>query len=346
MDVSCTTLSQAQSVCTSLFASPSAAVYLDEFTVSNNGALNLVQSVPLPVTANDCGLNGLPNRRCTNSGQATAEGQITLSKDNNYIIHTCYDAPLGVLNVPKTVAAQVPRVIARVNMNGIVDTSISLGSFFAPASANSSSTVARRDGILRGSSDITCRAAASYDGQSFWAVGSANGMVYAGYYRNATSGEFDLRTVTDTITNGQFTASGANLRAVHIENCNILGVSAPGSTNQFPRFLYSMSFGPISGLNVSDLKSKTTNTGMQLYPLSPGIGRYFSGTGSNIWNSQTSPYDFEFQPSTTPGAAPSLWLCDDSSQVQYGTVSLPRIYNVIYHNFLSQFSFSLTFHSH
>jgi hypothetical protein len=92
--------------------------------------------------------------------------------------------------------------------------------------------------------------------------------------------------------------------------------------------LYSMSSGPISGLNVSDLGSKTTNTGMQLYPLSPGSGRYFAGTGNNIWNSQTSPYDFEFQPSTTPGAPPLLWLCDDSSNVQYGTVSLPQTYKV------------------
>jgi hypothetical protein len=253
---------------------------------------------------------------------------------------------VGVLNIPKTVAAQVPRVIARVNMNGIVDTSITLGTFFAPVAANASGSVARRDGILRGSSDTTSRVAASFDGQSFWAVGSANGVVFAGYYRNATSGKFDLQTVTDTI-NGQSTGTGANLRGVQIENCNVFGVSAPNATNQpYPRFLYSMSSSPISGFNIGNLPSKTTNTGLQLYPLSPGIGRYFSGTGSNIWNSQTSPYDFEFQPSTTPGAAPSLWLCDDSSQVQYGTVSLPRIYNVIYHNFLSQFSFSLTFHSH
>jgi hypothetical protein len=329
MGVSCTTLSQAQSVCANLFASPSTVVYLDEFSVSNNGALNLVQSVPLPVTAKGCGLNGLPNRRCTNSGQATAEGQITLSKDNKYIIHTCYDAPLGVLNVPKTVAAQVPRVIARVDMNGIVDTSITLGSFFAPASAvNTSATVARRDGILRGSSDTTCRAAASYDGHSFWAVGTANGIVYAGYYRNATSGNFDLQTVSQAI-NGQSSTSGANLRAVQIENCNVIAVSAPAPTNQtYPKFLYSMSSGPISGLNVSDLESKTTNMSIQLYPLSPGIGRYFSGTGNNIWNSQTSPYNFEFQSSLIPDAPPLLWLCDDSSNVQYGTVSLPQTYKV------------------
>jgi hypothetical protein len=325
-----------------LFASPSTAVYLDEFTVSNSGALSLAQSVPLPVTANDCGLNGLPNRRCTNSGQSTAEGQITLSKDNNYIIHTCYDAPLGVLNVPKTVAAQVPRVIARVNMNGIIDTSVALGSFFAPSSVNSSATVARRDGLLRGSSDTTCRAAASYNGQGFWAVGTANGIVYAGYYRNATSGKFDLQTVTQAIY-GQSSTSGANLRAVQIENCNVIAVSAPAPTNQvYPKFLYSMSSGPISGLNVSDLESKTTNMSMQLYPLSPGIGRYFSGTGSNIWNSQTSPYNFEFQPSLIPDAPPMLWLCDDSSIVQYGTVRLPQTYKVYYY----KFSFSLTFFSY
>jgi hypothetical protein len=327
MGVSCTTTSQAQSVCANLFASPSVAVYLDEFSINKDtGVLTLVQSIPYPVVAKDSGLNGLPNRRCTNSGQATAESQITISEDNNYIVHTCYDAPVGVLNIPKTVAARVPRVIARVNMNGIVDTSISLGSFFAPAAVNSSATVARRDGIPRGSSDTTSRAAASFDGQSFWAVGTANGVVFAGYYRNATSGKFDLQTVTDTI-NGQSTSSGANLRGVQIENCNVFGVSAPAPTNQtYPKFLYSMSSGPISGFNIGNLPSKTTNTGLQLYPLSPGIGRYFSGTGNNIWNSQTSPYDFEFQPSTTPGAPPLLWLCDDSSNVQYGTTQWGGLY--------------------
>ena len=344
LGVSCTTLSAARTVCGGLFSSPSVAVFLDEFSVNpNTGALTLVQSIPYPTIAKDSGLNGLPNRRCTNSGQATAESQITISEDNNYIIHTCYDAPVGVFRIPQTLAAQVPRVIARVNMNGIVDTSISLGSFFAPLFAeNVTSTGARRDGIPRSSNDATSRAAASFDGQSFWAVGSSNGVVFAGYYRNATSGRFDLQTVTDTI-NGQSTGTGANLRGVQIENCNVFGVSAPQPPNQtYPRFLYTMSSGPISGFNIGNLPSKTTNTGLQLYPLSPGIGRYFSGTGSNIWNSRTSPYDFEFQPSTTPGAPPLLWLCDDSSNVQFGTVCV-CIISIIKSNLA--ISTNLSFHS-
>jgi len=316
--VTCTTLSQAQSLCSNMFSSPSAAVFLDEFSVNKDtGALKLVQSIPFPTVAQGSGLNGLPNRRCTNSGQATAESQITLSEDNNYIVHTCYDAPLGILKIPSTVAAQVPRVVARVNMNGIVDTSISLGNFFGPAVVNSTNTVARRDGILRGSSDVTARAAASFDGERFWAVGTANGVVYASYSKNSSTGKQDLQTVTDTI-NGGTSASGANLRGIQIENCNVFGVSAPSSGN--PRFIYTMSEGPISGFNIGNLPSSTTNTGLKLWPLSPGLGPYF-GSGSPGWNSQTSPYDFEFQPNPVAGQPPLLWLCDDSSNVQFNTVS-------------------------
>jgi len=311
-----------------LFASPSVAVFLDEFSVdSTNGTLTLVQSIPLPTTGIGNGTNGRPNRRCTNSGQATAESQITLSEDNNYIIHTCYDAPIGLMQVPRTVAGTVPRVIARIDMNGSIDTSTTLGSFFAPVATNSTSSVARRDGFNRGSSDAACRSAASFNGQSFWATGSINGIVYASYEKNVTSGSWDLQSISDTI-NGQSTGTGANLRSVQIKNCNVFVVAAPAPVNQtYPKFIYSISSGLISGINKGTLRSMTTNTSLKLWPLSPGIGKYFSGSGSNIWNSRTSPYDFEFQPSLVAGQPPLLWICDDSSNVQFGVVCFQHCEN-------------------
>jgi hypothetical protein len=81
------------------------------------------------------------------------------------------------MNVPRT-TSQVNRVVAWVNMNGVVDTTISLETFFAPSAVtiatnvnNTISAIGRRDGIPRGSSDVTARAAASFDGQRFWVVG-------------------------------------------------------------------------------------------------------------------------------------------------------------------------------
>jgi len=328
LNVSCTTLPAARNFCQQLFASPSVAVFLDEFSVdSTNGTLTLVQSIPLPTTGIGNGTNGRPNRRCTNSGQATAESQITLSEDNNYIIHTCYDAPIGLMQVPRTVAGTVPRVIARIDMNGSIDTSTTLGSFFAPVATNSTSSVARRDGFNRGSSDAACRSAASFNGQSFWATGSINGIVYASYEKNVTSGSWDLQSISDTI-NGQSTGTGANLRSVQIKNCNVFVVAAPAPVNQtYPKFIYSISSGLISGINKGTLRSMTTNTSLKLWPLSPGIGKYFSGSGSNIWNSRTSPYDFEFQPSLVAGQPPLLWICDDSSNVQFGVVCFQHCEN-------------------
>ena len=81
------------------------------------------------------------------------------------------------MNVPRT-TSQVKRVVAWVNMNGIVDTTISLETLFAPSAVTISknvldtiSAIGRRDGIPRGSFDVTARAAASFDGKRFWVVG-------------------------------------------------------------------------------------------------------------------------------------------------------------------------------
>lgn len=77
-----------------LSGSTAAPVFLDELRVKADGTGELVQSLPFPsIVPNSVGALGLPNRLCTNSGQATAEGEIGLSADGRFIWHGCYDAP-------------------------------------------------------------------------------------------------------------------------------------------------------------------------------------------------------------------------------------------------------------
>jgi hypothetical protein len=95
---------------------------------------------------------------------------------------------------------------------------------------------------------------------------SANGVVYASWAKNTTTGKPDLLTVASQQTvNGVNTIDGSNLRGIQIENCNVFGVSAPQPNGQtYPKFIYTMSEGPISGFNVGKLPSSTSNTGLKV----------------------------------------------------------------------------------
>lgn len=91
--------------------SASAAVFLDEYTSTGT----LVQSVALPGAASGS------NNAFTNSGSATSEGALTLSSDGQYLALAGYAVSPGQTLVSSTTG--VNRVAARVDMNGVVDTS-------------------------------------------------------------------------------------------------------------------------------------------------------------------------------------------------------------------------------
>ena len=121
------------------------AVFLDEYTQS--GAL--VQSIALPTSAVDA------NRRLTLSGTATSEGALALSADGRYLSLGGFDADPGTLTVASTTAAATNRVVARVDGDGVVDSSTAISDAFSGA-------------------DI--RGAVTDDGNRFWAVGGNGGV--------------------------------------------------------------------------------------------------------------------------------------------------------------------------
>ena len=91
-------------------------VFLDEYTPSGT----LVQSVALPTSAVGA------NRRVTMSGTATSEGALALSADGRYLTLAGFDADPGTAAVSATTAATVNRVVARVDGNGVVDSSTAI----------------------------------------------------------------------------------------------------------------------------------------------------------------------------------------------------------------------------
>ena len=121
------------------------ATFVDEFTPA--GAL--VQSFALPVAA-----SGL-NQPCTNSGTATSEGFLTISSDGLYLLLGGYAAIPGTATIATSASATAPRVIARIDLAGNLDTTTALTDAF--------------DGG-------NLRSVASDDGNRFWITGSNEAM--------------------------------------------------------------------------------------------------------------------------------------------------------------------------
>lgn len=135
---------------TAALTSAATIVALDEYDTAGN----LLQAIGLPTADNGA------NQMLTASGTATSEGLLTRSADGQYLILTGYDAALGTAGITTSTSTTVQRVIGRVDYNGIVDTSTTLGTAFS-------------GGNVRG--------AASLDGTTYWADGGATGVVTAAH---------------------------------------------------------------------------------------------------------------------------------------------------------------------
>ena len=132
---------------TTTLGSSGASVSLDEYSPTGT----LVQSVPLPTAGNGS------NKPLVAGGTATSEGELTLSADGQYLMATGYDSSVGTSGLSASAAATVPRTVARVDSNTIVDTTTALTDF---ADANNP------------------RSATSSDGTHLWVGGAAGGVRY------------------------------------------------------------------------------------------------------------------------------------------------------------------------
>ncbi|MDZ4773347.1 MAG: hypothetical protein SGI72_09470 [Planctomycetota bacterium] len=158
------------------------AVFLDEFTPLGV----FVQTIALPTAVSG------PNQPLTNSGTATSEGFLNLSADNQYLMHAGYGTIPGTLSVASTAIPGTPRVVARIDLGGNVDTSTAITDAF---SANN------------------VRSATSDDGTRFWIAGANSGIRYAASLGATTTTGLNTTPTNNrvvTIANGQLYATAAS----------------------------------------------------------------------------------------------------------------------------------------
>jgi hypothetical protein len=119
-------------------------ILVDEYTTTGT----YVQSVLHPTSSTGT------NKRVTNSGSATSEGQMTLSLDGSKLICVGYDATIGTPSVVSTPVSSVNRIVGVVNSNGTVN-----------------STTRITDGYDANN----IRSGVTIDGTYFWTTGASGG---------------------------------------------------------------------------------------------------------------------------------------------------------------------------
>jgi len=233
--------------------SAATAVFLDEYTPAGV----LVQTIPLPTSTSGA------NFRLTNSGSATSEGLLNLSANGQYFVHAGYDAALGTASVVSTTSATNPRVVARVDLAGNIDTSTALSDAY---------------------SGNNIRSATSDDGLQFWTAGTATtvgGVRYAANLGATTSIQLST-TITNTrvvgIFNGQLYLSSSTGA---FQGVSTVGTGLPTTAGQtivlLPGFpttsgpsAYDYFFADATTLYVADDRATLGAGGIQKWTLSGG----------------------------------------------------------------------------
>ncbi len=171
-------------------SSAATPVFVDEYTTTGV----LVQSISMPTAASG------PQLPLTASGTATSEGYLNLSQNGQYLVLTGYASTPGTAGVASTTSASTPRVVARIDANGNVDTSTNFTSAY---------------------SGNNIRSAFSTDGTTIWSSGTGTG---------ATGGVW---TINFGATNGTQVSSSTGLANTRVLEAflNQLYVSSSSGSN-------------------------------------------------------------------------------------------------------------------
>lgn len=228
------------------------AVFLEEYTPAGT----LVQTLPMPTAASGA------NLPITNAGSATSEGFVTQSVDGRYLVSVGYAAPPGTPGIVATASATTQRVIARIALDGTIDTTTGL------TDAYSASNI---------------RSATSTDGNDFWTAGTGStgnrGVCYVGGLGATTSTQLstsvtNLRVVN--IANGQLYVSSASGAFLGVSTVGTGLPTAAGETvTLLPGFgaasgAYDYWFADASTLYVADDRTAATGGGIQKWTESAG----------------------------------------------------------------------------
>lgn len=263
--------------------SAAAAAFLDEYTTGGT----LVQSIPmsLPPTG--------PNLQFTCSGTSGNDGQLARSQDRQYITTLGYTSPIATAAVASTTT---PRVVARIDKLGNIDTTTGLGTNFSATSP---------------------RWAASTDGTSFWTGGGNTGVVYAtlgGGTVNVITNSTLINGTPAVLTNtrsGQVV--GGTLYIGHGSGTNTRIVQLPGNPP------------PTSGTNLSLIQMANI----------PGANSGLTGFAMLTVNSGVSTViDTIYAGDTAAATSTSIvkWCWDGTNWINkgsIGTVGAVQVYGVV-----------------
>jgi hypothetical protein len=154
-------------------AATGARVFLDEYTLSGTRT----RGIALP------GAMSGSNYPFVISGTANSEGALSRSNDGHYVTLAGYAAAPATAGVSSSSSASTPRVVARVDSAGNVDTSTTLNNAFDTNNV---------------------RTATSVDGTAFWVGGSGNTTTSAGGTHYVTLGGTMGTPIETTPTSTRF----------------------------------------------------------------------------------------------------------------------------------------------
>ncbi len=269
-------------------------VFLDEYTTGGT----LVQSIPLPTTASGA------NQPLVNSGTATSEGFLNLSSNGQYLVHAGYAAAVGTAAIAGTTSAATPCVVARIDLNGNIDTSTALTDAYSAGNPRSVTTD---------------------DGSQFWLGGtgsSGNGVRYATY--GATTSTQLSTTITNTrvvgIFNGQLYVSSSSST---FQGVSTVGTGLPNTSGQtitllngFPTATgpsaYDYFFADASTLYVADDRTSTAG----------GIQKWTESGG--LWTLQ-----YTLNPATGQGCRGLTGVVNAGVTTLYATTSLASLNTLV-----------------
>ncbi|MBK9266930.1 MAG: hypothetical protein IPM54_45045 [Polyangiaceae bacterium] len=167
----------------------------------------------------------------TLSGSASAEGNLSLSSNGKYVVLAGYGADAGTPVVNTTDANVYPRVVGRIDAQGVVNTTTSLGTAFSTSSV---------------------RGATSTDGISIWVSG--NGTASLGGVHHTTLGASGTT---------QILAAPSNARFVNVVSNQLYGTSGAGTFVNV--FTIGTGVPTSSGQTATPLPGMPTTTGPSPY---------------------------------------------------------------------------------
>ncbi|MBX3376583.1 MAG: hypothetical protein KF678_06215 [Phycisphaeraceae bacterium] len=172
------------------------------FVVEMNPSGAVVQSIAVPTTTSGA------NRGMVVRGTSTSIGHLIRSVDGQYLTFTGIEAPVGGTSPSATPAATNPRIVARMNSQGVIDSSTALEDAY-------------------NADDI--RAAITTNGTDLWTVGTSGTFSSAGIRYTTLGSTTSIQVSSGPPTNTRMLGIFGGQLYISSSSGSFLGVSTVGT---------------------------------------------------------------------------------------------------------------------